>query len=117
MDFPFKRHLAFFVVLVTVVSHGSGISFHNDVLKPLEEVVAPVAMLSAGDEGCGGNADFKPPKSSFTDYAAICNLDGFFSCFEPNIADQQATEPFRFLPEVYLDIFVPPQNLSSGNYV
>lgn len=30
----------------------------------------------------------------------------------PRLLTQLAVEPFRFIPEVYLDKFIPPQNLS-----
>lgn len=112
MAFPLKRYLASIVILVSLVFHGSGIYFHNDVLKPLEEVSSDVAMLIASDEDCWGIADFKPPKSSFTDYAAACSIDGLLSDYVPSIADHEVGEVFQFLPEVYLDIFVPPQNVS-----
>lgn len=116
MAFPFKRYLASVVILVTLISNGSGIYFHNDVLKPLEEVSSAVAILMASDDDCRGNADFKPPKSSYTDYAAIFNIDGLLSGYVPSIADHEPREVFQFLPEVYLDIFVPPQNPAPGSF-
>ena len=116
MAFLFKRYLTCVVMLVTIVTHFSGIHFYNDLLKPLEEVASTVGTLSASDEDWGGSNDFKPPKSSYTDYAAICSLDTLFSLYVPSLAHYESSDPFRFLPEVYPDIFVPPQNL-PGHYV
>lgn len=93
-------------------SNASGIYFQNEVLKPLEETLSAVALLSANDEEGGGCADFKPPKHSFIDYTAICSIHGVFSEYLPSILNLAASEPFQFLPEVYLDIIVPPQNLA-----
>jgi len=105
----YKKAVAFLVILITVVSSASGIYFKNEVLTPLEENLSAVALLCASDEE-NGNTDFKPPKNSYVDYAAICSIDRVFSEYLPSIQNLAASEPFQFIPEVYLDIFVPPQN-------
>ena len=107
----FKKAVAFLVILITVVSSASGIYFKNEVLMPLEENLSAVALLCASDEE-NGSADFKPPKNSYVDYAAICSIDGFFSEYLPSIQNLAVSEPFQSIPEVYLDIIVPPQNLA-----
>ena len=104
-----KKTVTYLVILITVISSASGIYFKNEVLKPLEESLSTVASISASDWQCV-NEDFKPPKNSFVDYAALFSLAGFFSEYQPSIANLAANEPFQFIPEVYLDIFVPPQN-------
>ena len=107
----FKKAVAFLVMLITVISSASGINFKNEVLTPLEESISTVAFISASDGECG-NEDFKPPKNSFVDYAALFSPAGFFSEYQPSIQNLASSEPFQFIPEVYLDIFVPPQNLA-----
>lgn len=109
---PFKKSVAFLVMLITIISNASGINFKNAVLKPLEENFSAVALLTANDQEEGGSADFKPPKNSLIDYTAICSNHGIFSDYLPSLLHLATIEPFQFMPAVYLDIFVPPQNLA-----
>jgi hypothetical protein len=58
----------------------------------------------------GSHEDHKPPKHSFTDYDSLFTP----SCGLPDYAPPTASQPFHdrpvAIPDVYHDIYVPPQN-------
>lgn len=44
-------------------------------------------------------------------HSSIFNQSISYS-YTPNLSSYNTSEPFRFIPEVYLDKFIPPQNLA-----
>lgn len=91
---------------------------HSLVLPKLEydspqgqEVCAAPLMASDSDEQTH-SGDFKPPKHSFVDYATFFSPKHFIPAYNPGTSALPVYEPFQLQPQVYLEIFVPPDSLA-----
>lgn len=81
--------------------------------EPLQEEIATshICSVSAGESDAEpGPEDYKPPKHSFVDYTTFFCPDRLMPLYQPSESRLHAAEPFRAPPQVYRDIFVPPQN-------
>lgn len=63
-------------------------------------------------DGDGGE---KPPasESSYSDYNPPCSENQSLPAYRPTVSLLVHFEPFKALPQVYPDRFVPPQNLQE----
>lgn len=56
--------------------------------------------------------DCKPPKHSFIDYSTFFSPKNFVLSYNPCESKTLIHEPLQVLPQVYLEIDVPPDNLA-----
>lgn len=52
--------------------------------------------------------DFKPPKQSFVDYTTFLLPDSGLPIYDPRVVRGGTRDASRTLPDVYRDIFIPP---------
>jgi hypothetical protein len=77
----------------------------------LQEEMSPVCSVSAADvNGVPESDDFKPPKSSFVDYASYFSPETLVPIYLPRESRLCSIYSFRAPPPVYSEIVVPPQN-------
>ncbi len=104
--------LLLLVLTVHVVAHGLLLSKHASI--PLQEQSVFSASLATDS---GGDAetrlgDFKPPKHSFIDYSVFFAPNDLLPAYNPVVSRLLPHEPLQNLPNVYLEINVPPDNLA-----
>lgn len=108
------RFSALLLLLLTVhvVAHGLLLSKHAFI--PLQEQA--VCSASLATDNCGDVetrlGDFKPPKHSFIDYSTFFAPNNLLPAYNPVVSRLLPHEPFQTLPNVYLEINVPPDNLA-----
>lgn len=103
------------MLLLLITLH---VTMHSLVLtrlafEPLQEEIATSHICSLSTEGDAaepGPDDFKPPKHSFVDYTTFFCPDRLVPLYQPSESRLVFAEPFRSPPQVYREIFVPPQN-------
>jgi len=81
--------------------------------EPIQEEIATAHICSPSTDGSDDNpvhGDFKPPKHSFVDYSTFFCPDCLVPIYHPSEARLFVTELFRAPPQVFREIFVPPQN-------
>lgn len=110
------RFSALLLLLLTVhvVAHGLLLPKHASI--PLQEQTVCTAFLST-DSDVSGDAetrlgDFKPPKHSFIDYSTFFAPNNLLPAYNPVVSRLLPLEPLQTLPNVYLEINVPPDNLA-----
>lgn len=80
-------------------------------LASLQEKTVCTSSITANGTDEETLGDFKPPKHSFIDYSTFFAPKNFLPAYNPILSKLLAHEPFQALPNVYLDINVPPNNL------
>ena len=103
------------LLLLLITLH---VTMHSLVLtrlafEPLQEEIATshICSISAEENDTEPeNDDFKPPKYLFVDYTTFFCPDRLVPLYRPNESRMVFAEPFRAPPQVYREIFVPPQN-------
>ena len=71
-------------------------------------------MLSEASEAPNNNSmnDFKPPKNSFINYESFFGNSPLVIAYNPLITGLYFYQTLKAAPEVYSDIFIPPQNIA-----
>lgn len=111
----YKKATAFLLLLVSLHVAVHSLMLSRQLFEPLQEELTTslTCSMSAGeDETEPGSGDFKPPKHSFIDYASYFCPERLVPIYQPAESRLIFAEPFRAPPQVYQDIFVPPQNFA-----
>lgn len=77
-----------------------------------EEIVCTDNILENDSDEQADMNDCKPPKQSFIDYSTLLFPTYLISAYNPNISRLRIQEPFKAIPQVYLEIEVPPDSLT-----
>lgn len=109
------RKITALVMLMAVINMIAGSYFlQREFLEPLREKAASVTpAIFADDSEEYGIGDHKPPKTSYVTYECLSDSDNVLIGTLPATLHLDVIEPFRFIPDVYADIFVPPKILPS----
>ena len=108
-NFMFRKFVTF-VLLAVMLSialnrFNDKLEFFND----FQNYAFHKAFLVADEDGAAhGLKDLKKPSYSASEYVSICGSLDIFPDYSPLITSLVFGEPFRTVPEVYLDIVVPP---------
>lgn len=107
------KFIAFAMVVVTLTSALSGFALKKELLEPFRDTVSHKAFIQSDDEAAENNMDddHKPRiyvLDHFSTWPDSCNIPSY----SPLITSLDFYEPFRMMPEVYLEIFVPPESLA-----
>ena len=82
-------------------------------IQPLHDTTSCQVFFAADNEDTQARLqDFKPPKHSFINYETLFNNDLVMPAYLPQIAGLMSFPAFRAPTEVFLDILIPPGNLS-----
>lgn len=108
-----KKTLACLLVLMTLHLSVHALLHPGQVFEPLQERLSFAFSICAEDD-CADHelGDFKPPKHSFVDYTGYFCPELLLADYLPLVTDLSFYEPFRTMPQVYLDIPVPPPNFA-----
>lgn len=112
---PFQKYSAFIMLLITIaiVASNPCLRCHaGEIMQICAQT--ETAMQSEAWETSGDNAlgDFKPPKHSFINYETLFGNVAVALNYNPLISDLLFYQILKTSPEVYLDIFIPPQNIA-----
>ena len=99
---PLSLLLLFITLNVTVHS----LWHPGQVFEHLHQGSESTCSLSTEEEKQSG--DFKPPKHSFIDYTSYLCSGVLLPDYLPLVFDLAFTEPFSWVPQVFLEIHVPP---------
>lgn len=79
--------------------------------KTVSTQVTGTDSLTAGESDEQSHEDdFKPPKNSFIDYSTFLSPSVLFPAYTPSVSSLLTYEPFQALPQVFLEIVVPPDH-------
>ena len=82
-------------------------------LTSIQDDYSTAAFLENDETGNkSGEDDFKPPKHSFIDYSTFFYPNNFLPAYNPAVSKLLSHEPFQAMPQVYLEINVPPDSLA-----
>jgi hypothetical protein len=101
----YKRTLAFFLVLTVLTARFGSVSYERFV-QPIQSYISKAPFYAEGETS--GKAPFVKPKRSFLDLASILAMEELTCIHQPTISYLMHFQPFRILPEVYLEKFYPP---------
>ena len=104
---------ALLLLLITLHMTVHSLVLTRLAFEPLQEEIATAHICSLSTEGDTtepGPDDFKPPKHSFVDYTTFFCPDRLVPIYQPSESRLFIAEPFRAPPQVFREIFVPPQN-------
>lgn len=108
----FRKLIALVLLSVTLTLAMNRFTLKIEFFEELQDCVSQKAFISADDEGSEqGLNDLKKPKYSVYDHVSSCGDLHPFPAYNPKVAHLTFEEPSKAVPEVYLDIFVPPDNL------
>lgn len=102
-----------FLITITIVVSSPCLKYHFGGMTQ-GGAQTETAALTETVEAAADNAlkDFKPPKHSFINYEAFFGNNILVLAYHPLIANLIFYDAFQLPPEVYPDIFVPPQNIA-----
>ena len=101
------------MIMVTLIVTTSNYALKKQLIEPLQDAASQTMFsISGNEEGDQGPDDHKPPKCSFINYDSFFADTGVVPAYIPVVADLIFYEAFQAPPDVYQDIFVPPQNLA-----
>ena len=83
---------------------------HELALLQEKQSVCTSPLNADASQGQAHLGDFKPPKHSFIDYSTFFSPRSFLPAYNPTVSALFLYEPFQALPEIYLEIYVPPNN-------
>ena len=99
------------VVTLLMVTHGYFLPKAE--LTSIQDDYFTTATLENDEAGNNsGEDDFKPPKHSFIDYSNFFYPNNFLPAYNPAVSRLLSHEPFQTMPQVYLEINVPPDSLA-----
>jgi len=101
--FPRTRILAFLLVLVLLTTRFGSLS-QETFVHPIQDFIFKTAHLSADD--AKAKSHFFKVKRAIAD--AFCNDVPVLADYIPVVTELDCVLPYNALPEVYLDIFIPP---------
>jgi hypothetical protein len=108
-----KKANALLLLIVTLHVTGYSLMLTGQIFAPLQEQITFCSSTSfEADDSQTGSDDFKPPKHSFIDYTSYFCPDRLVPIYRPSESRLFFSEPFRLPPQVYPEIFVPPQNIA-----
>jgi len=103
--------LLLLVLTVHIVVHSLLLPKHQ--LSSLQEQVICTSLATdSGGDVETRLGDFKPPKHSFIDYSIFFAPNNLLPAYNPVVSRLLPHEPLQTLPNVYLEINVPPDNLA-----
>lgn len=114
------RHATFFhichatvliVAMLAVMAGGLALA------KPSDGPAATSLSQQTGELSfTSGEGDCSEPapasESSYSDYNPSCGKKTILPTYRPRLSPLERFEPFKAVPQVYPDRFVPPQNLA-----
>lgn len=108
-----KKILALLLVIITLHVTAHSLLHPRQLFEPLQERLTFAFSICAEDDCADQDSgDFKPPKHSFVDYTGYFGPELLLADYLPLVTDLTFLEPFRTMPQVYLDIPVPPPNFA-----
>lgn len=108
-----KKANALLLLIITLHVTGYSLMLTGQIFAPLQEQITFSSSASfEADDSQTGIDDFKPPKHSFIDYTTYFCPDRLVPIYQPSESLLLFSEPFRIPPQVYPEIFVPPQNIA-----
>jgi len=111
---PTTRFSALLLLILTVHIVAHSLLLPKRDLNSLQEQAVCTASFTAATDGDGEThlGDFKPPKHSFIDYSTFFCPNNFIPAYNPAVSRLLSHEPFQAVPQVYLEINVPPDSLA-----
>ena len=102
-----------FLITIAIVVGRPCLKYHAGEMAQIG-AQTETASLPEASEAAGDNAqdDFKPPKHSFINYETFFGNAAVVLIYNPLISDLLFYQTLKTLPEVYPDIFIPPQNIA-----
>ena len=111
---PIVRFSAVLLLVLTLHLLAYGFVLPKFELSSLQmHVDSSASLISADAEEHARVRDFKPPKHSFIDYSTFFSPKKLSLSYNPYVSQLPVYEQLQALPQVYLEINVPPDSLSS----
>ena len=119
---PWSTTLKFFslmllVVMLTVTINGVHESAHalQSHVTAAGDQVSPADISASQHSPCSPHEHHDDYDGCDTCINCVCHasliIQPFQFCYNPSILDLSTSDPFKFLPEVYLSKFIPPHIL------
>lgn len=106
--FPHKVIATILVVLLLLISTaGFGLALSLSVQEQTTSKHAACGCITADDGG--GESESPTPEICHGDFNPSCAAIPVIPAYVPLVESLCAYEPFRAPPQVYFDLFVPPQ--------
>jgi hypothetical protein len=98
-------------MILAIVNMKAGNYFlQRAFLAPLQEMTTCFTpTFLSEDNGDHGIRDHKPPKASYAKHETLTDFAGLLSVSTPPSSIMSFSEPFTALPEVFVEILVPPK--------
>lgn len=111
---PTTRFSALLLLALTLHVLAHSLVLPKLELASLQKQAVCTASLTSDNDGDSEThlGDFKPPKHTFIDYSTFFAPRHFLPAYNPIVTLLPTYEPFQALPNVYLDINVPPDNIA-----
>lgn len=108
-----RKFISFAMVVVILTATASGLALKKQLLEPFQDSVSHKVFIMSDDENTeqGLDDDHKPRIYSL-DHFATWGGSSLLPPYSPLIATLFFREPYRVLPEVYPEIFIPPEGLA-----
>jgi hypothetical protein len=100
-----KKSLALFLVLAVITARIGSVSYERFV-QPIQSYISKAPFYAEGETN--GKVPFAKPKRSLLDLASILSMEDLIRGHQPVLSYLISFQPFRPLPEVYLEKFYPP---------
>jgi hypothetical protein len=100
-----KKSLALFLVLAVLTARIGSVSYERFV-QPIQSYISKAPFYAEGETN--GKVPFVKLKRSFLDLASILAMGEMLHRHPPVVSHLLSFQPFRPLPEVYLEKFYPP---------
>jgi len=104
--------LLLLVLTIQIVAHGLLLPKHAFIPLQEQAVCSASFATDSGDDVETRLGDFKPPKHSFIDYSTFFAPNNLLPAYNPVVSRLLPHELLQTFPNVYLEINVPPDNLS-----
>ncbi|MBC8017422.1 MAG: hypothetical protein H7X83_02735 [Verrucomicrobia bacterium] len=98
-------------VTLFAVTHGYFLP-QTELTSILDDYSITVSLENNESGNKSGEDDFKPPKHSFIDYSIFFSGHYIIPAYNPAVSKLLSHEPFQAVPQVYLEINVPPDSLA-----
>lgn len=111
--FSLRNFTAVTMVVVILTATVSGFALKKQLLEPFQDTVSHKVFIES-DENDSENTmdDDRKPRIYQLEHLATWSGSCTTPLYLPPVAMLLSHEPYRTLPEVYPEIFVPPQNLA-----
>jgi hypothetical protein len=106
----YKKTLALFLILAIVTARIGSVSYERFV-QPIQSYISQAPFYAEGETN--GKVPFAKPKRSCIDLVSILAWGDLIHRHPPVISYLLSFQPFRPLPEVYLEKFYPPDPTSA----